>query len=174
MTEAGEPRDSMYVLVEAEGLHQYEMGRVLFEEYASQLGIDLCFQDFPSELKQLPDMYGPPLGSLVLVMKGSTAVGCGAVRRLSDGVCEMKRLYVRTNERGANLGRHVAERLVEMARALGYEKMLLDTLVEMIPARRLYESLGFREVESYYENPLSNVVYMELDFRGCESSATAR
>jgi ribosomal protein S18 acetylase RimI-like enzyme len=107
-------------------------------------------------------MYGPPSGRLVLVMNGTTPVGCGALRWLSAGVCEMKRLYIRSDARGASLGRRVAEHLVESARTLGYEKMRLDTLSDMAPAQSLYRSLGFREIAPYYSNPLSNSVYMEL------------
>lgn len=155
-----------YVLVEADRPSQFEAASVLFKEYAAQLGVDLCFQDFASELTQLSTMYGLPSGCLLLVMEGGTAVGCGAIRRRSDTTCEMKRLYLRPSARGANLGRRVAERLVARARALRYERMVLDTLVEMVPAQRLYRSLGFRETEPYYVNPLSNAVYMELDLRG--------
>jgi putative acetyltransferase len=163
--------DLMYVLVEADSPRHFDMSRILFQEYAVQLGVDLCFQDFASELNQLTAMYGPPSGCLLLVMSGATAVGCGALRSLADGVCEMKRLYVRSEHRGACLGRRVAERLVEKARTLGYEKMRLDTLAEMIPARNLYRSLGFREIAAYYDNPLSNAVYMELALLSVGSDA---
>ena len=151
-----------YVLVEGSAPHHYEMAGVLFREYAAQLGVDLCFQDFASELKQLPVMYGKPTGSLILVMQGDRSVGCGALRKLSDGVCEMKRLYIRSEARKLNLGRRVAERLVEKAAALGYAAVRLDTLAQMAPAQKLYRSLGFREIAAYYSNPLSNSVYMEL------------
>ncbi len=155
--------DPRYTLMEAQLPRDFDLAGALFKEYAAQLGIDLCFQDFTSELRNLPGMYSPPSGCLCLVMRGQTAVGCGGVRRLSDGVCEMKRLYVQAGERGANLGRELAEYLVGRARTLGYKTMRLDTLEEMKPARTLYESLGFRPIESYYDNPLSGVVYMELD-----------
>jgi putative acetyltransferase len=151
-----------YVLVEGSAPHHYEMAGVLFREYAAQLGVDLCFQDFASELKQLPVMYGKPAGCLILVMQGDRSVGCGALRKLSDGVCEMKRLYIRSEARKLNLGRRVAERLVEKAAALGYAAVRLDTLAQMAPAQKLYRSLGFREIAAYYSNPLSNSVYMEL------------
>lgn len=168
-----EVSSSKYVLVEAEDPHHFEMASILFREYAAQLGVDLGFQDFESELTQLPLMYGPPSGCLLIVMNDGTAVGCGAVRGLSDGICEMKRLYIRSDQRGTSLGRRVAERLVEKARALGYETMRLDTLVEMTPARSLYRSLGFREITAYYHNPLSNSVYMELSLTRVEPDAQA-
>jgi ribosomal protein S18 acetylase RimI-like enzyme len=154
--------EAEYMLVEGSAPHHYEMAGALFREYAAQLGVDLCFQDFASELNQLPVMYGKPTGCLILVMQGVRPVGCGALRKLSDGICEMKRLYIRNEARKLNLGRCVAERLVERAAALGYEAMRLDTLADMTAAQKLYRSLGFREIAAYYSNPLSNSVYMEL------------
>jgi len=154
-----------YMLVEGSAPQHYEMAGVLFREYAAQLGVDLCFQDFASELNQLPVMYGTPTGCLLLALQGDRAMGCGALRKLSDGVCEMKRLYIRREARGSNLGRRVAHRLVQTAAALGYNTMRLDTLVHMVAAQNLYRSLGFREIAAYYSNPLANSVYMELSLR---------
>ncbi len=157
--------DSAYELREAADTADFTAARALFEEYAAQLKVDLCFQGFAAELKGLREMYGPPSGCLMLVRREDTPVACGAVRGLSREACEMKRLYVRPVARGAKLGRLIAERLVDKARALGYTRMLLDTLVEMGAAQNLYRSMGFREVAPYYPNPLSDVVYMELDLR---------
>jgi ribosomal protein S18 acetylase RimI-like enzyme len=155
-------------MIEARSPRQFAAGAALFNEYASQLGVDLRFQGFAGELEQLPQMYGPPSGCLLLIMRGGTAVGCGAVRRLADGVCEMKRLYVKDAARGAQLGRRLAVRLVRRAQHLGYHTMRLDTLTEMAAARSLYRSLGFREIAPYYDNPLANPVYMELTITGLD------
>jgi len=154
--------DPGYRLIEAEEAGQFETAKGLFQEYAAQLGVDLCFQDFPAELSRLRQMYGSPSGCLVLATRDGMAVGCGALRELADGICEMKRLYVRGPERGGGLGRRLAARLVERARDLGYRTMRLDTLQEMTAARDLYRSLGFREIPPYYANPLANSVYLEL------------
>lgn len=156
--------ESQYLMREATGAADFAAGRTLFKEYAAQLSIDLCFQGFDAELERLPATYGPPTGSLLLVSRDGTDVGCGALRRLSDDECEMKRLYVRADARGADLGRLIAKRLIDKAKSLGYSRMLLDTLAEMMPARRLYHSLGFEERSAYYANPLEGVVYMELKF----------
>lgn len=164
-------KDAEYLVVEGSAPHHFEIAGVLFREYAAQLGVDLCFQDFASELQQLPVMYGKPTGCLLLVMQGARTVGCGAFRRLSGDVCEMKRLYIRSEARGLSLGRRVAQRLMEIAAARGYQAMRLDTLADMAAAQNLYRSLGFREIAAYYSSPLSNSVYMELSLTAAGRAA---
>lgn len=137
----------------------------LFQAYATALGLDLSFQDFAAELSSLPGKYSPPTGSLLLAKSTSTneAIGCVGVRPLdSPGVCEMKRLYVSPAGRGSGIGKALAEAIVVEAKRLGYRAMRLDTLASMTSARGLYRSLGFREIEAYYANPLEEVVYLEL------------
>ena len=158
------PRDGVELLEAAEAA-DFAAARALFEEYAAELKIDLCFQGFAAELAQLEDHYGPPTGCLLLARRGAIPLGCGALRRLSGDTCEMKRLYVRAEARGAALGRDIANCLVARARALGYARMVLDTLAGMIPARNLYRSLGFYEIAAYYRNPSPDALYMELDLR---------
>jgi ribosomal protein S18 acetylase RimI-like enzyme len=155
-----------YSLMEARTTLQFEAARTLILEYAAYigalLGVDLSFQNIEAELNRLPDMYGPPSGCLLLAGGDEHWVGCAALRRFSDGVCEMKRLYIKPDARGANLGRRLAENLVIKARQLGYRRIVLDTLENMTAARTLYGSLGFRETQPYYFNPMEGVSYMEL------------
>jgi len=153
------------ILTEAARPEDFAAARVLFREYAAELAVDLCFQGFEAELEQLPDLYRAPTGCLLIARADERAVGCGALRRLSDEVCEMKRLYVRAEARGTGLGRILAERLTAKGRALGYARMRLDTLARLTAARELYRSMGFAEIDPYYDNPLTDVVYMELDLR---------
>jgi ribosomal protein S18 acetylase RimI-like enzyme len=141
-----------------------ELARVreLFLEYASSLEISLCFQNFEEELASLPGAYAPPNGRLLLAQDREQALGCVAVRQLSEEVCEMKRLYVRPVARGKGLGRTLAVAILTAARQIGYARMRLDTLASMGPAILLYESLGFRQVPAYYSNPSDSAVFMEL------------
>jgi ribosomal protein S18 acetylase RimI-like enzyme len=136
--------------------------RALFLEYAAESKLDLCFQGFEEELAALPGKYAPPGGCLLLAREEDLTAGCGALRELTAGVCEMKRLFVRPAFRKQGVGRLLAERLIEEARRIGYGTMRLDTLASMRAARALYESLGFRRIPAYYANPLAEVVYLEL------------
>jgi ribosomal protein S18 acetylase RimI-like enzyme len=146
----------------ASGPDDIETARKLFREYADALGIDLGFQDWERELHELPGDYAPPRGALFLAEKGKTALGCVALRPLDPPICEMKRLYVRPEGRGAGLGRRLAVHVIGEGRRLGYARMRLDTLPSMSEAIGLYRGLGFGEIAAYRFNPVPGALYLEL------------
>jgi ribosomal protein S18 acetylase RimI-like enzyme len=139
--------------------------RVIFREYAAQLGVDLCFQGFDSELASLPGDYAAPQGALLLALVDGEVAGCGALRRLPDAdypnACEMKRLYVRPAFRRFGLGRLLTQALMDRGLQAGYSSLLLDTLDDMEAARGLYSSLGFEEIPPYYFNPIPGAHYLK-------------
>ena len=147
----------------AEGPADMERVRALFLEYQDWLGVDLCFQDFEAELAALPGAYAPPKGGLWFAKAAGEIAGVAGVRPFKDGLCEMKRLWIRPTFRGLGLGRRLAESTIAAARAAGYRAMCLDTLGHMTAARAVYEDLGFREIPAYYDNPLDDVRYLELE-----------
>jgi GNAT superfamily N-acetyltransferase len=152
-------------ILDAHGEEHVDTVRLLFEEYADSLAVDLGFQDFDRELAELPGDYVPPAGRLLLAFDGAAAAGCVALRAFEPGVCEMKRLYVRPAYRGTGLGRRLAKAIVAAGREAGYERMRLDTLPTMAAARTLYASLGFVEIPAYRPNPVHGTTYFELSLR---------
>ena len=153
----------MLTIVQAETKDQIDAARTLFREYEAWLGLDLCFQGFEDELHSLPRKYAEPDGRLLLAYSDENLAGCIALRKLGDGVCEMKRLFVREGFRGQQIGVHLIERLIEDAREIGYKQMRLDTYpAKMGKAVRLYESHGFVSIPPYYDNPYDGVLFMEL------------
>jgi carbonic anhydrase len=137
--------------------------RRLFTEYGRSLNFDLCFQSFDQELRDLPGAYAAPRGRLMLARVDGSAAGCVALKPLDGHVCEMKRLYVRPQFRGRQVGRTLAARMIEEARAAAYRSIRLDTIGgAMDPAIALYRSMSFREIPAYYGNPVANALYFEL------------
>ena len=139
--------------------------RELFAEYVEWLGINLCFQNYDKELAELPGEYASPEGRLLIAYAGEEVAGCVALRSLGDGVCEMKRLYVRPAFRGERLGWKLVDLVLEEARKFGYERIRLDTLPgKMDRAIAMYRLLGFKDIEPYYHNPVTGAAFMELTF----------
>lgn len=152
----------MVKFVHAESEEHLGYLRELFREYATSLGFDLSFQDFERELAELPGEYVPPDGCLLLAFYEKQIAGCVALRMISEGICEMKRLYVRSGFRGKGIGRGLAVAIIEEARKIGYTRMRLDTLPSMKETIPLYRSLGFKNIEPYRYNPIEGTMFMEL------------
>jgi putative acetyltransferase len=153
-------------LITAHTAEHLQATREIFLEYAQQLGVDLCFQNFDQELQTLPGDYTAPSGALLLALVDGDVAGCCALRRIDDsdhlGAAEMKRLYVRKAYRGFGLGRQLAVAVLDAARTAGHRCVLLDTLDDMEAARALYEDLGFEEIPPYYHNPMAGAHYLKV------------
>lgn len=154
-------------LLTASGPDHLAVLRELFQEYAENLAVDLCFQQFDTELATLPGDYADPRGALLLAQVDGEPAGCCALRPLDatdyPNASEMKRLYVRRAFRGFGLGRQLAEAALDAARQRGYACVLLDTLDDMESARALYTELGFVEIPPYYHNPIPGAHYLKVD-----------
>ena len=173
MTDQHASDDAQLIITQANSLEDIAEVRTLFLEYANWLGFSLCFQGFDQELASLPGKYAPPQGRLLLAHCNGAVAGCGALRPREPGICEMKRLYLRSEFRGRGLGLKLATKLIEEARLIGYELMRLDTLPkQMADAHRMYLQLGFYEIPAYYENPQANPCYMELRLSDTTRSIT--
>ena len=134
----------------------------LFKEYAAWTGVDLSFQNFSRELEELPGDYMEPRGVLLVARGEGRLAGCVAAHAWEEGVCEMKRLFVRDEFRGSGCGRALIDALITWARRAGYGRMLLDTLPVMDRAQALYARLGFVDVPPYRENPVKGARFLSL------------
>jgi ribosomal protein S18 acetylase RimI-like enzyme len=155
----------MLTIFQAETAEHISTARELMVEYATWLEFNLCFQGFEEEMQSLPGKYAPPTGRLLLAFWDGRPAGVIALRALKDdGLCEMKRLYVRSEFRGHNIGRILAERLIAEAAAIGYTRVRLDTVPgQMDKAIAMYRALGFKETDAYYDTPVGQTLFMELD-----------
>lgn len=91
--------------------------------------------------------------------------GCGALKRLSDEVAELSRVYVRPAYRGRGIAKAILEVILARARVMGYKTVCLETAIFMTDAHALYRSLGFQETEPFRQVPegLKNAeLFMEL------------
>lgn len=134
----------------------------LFTSYANSLDVSLDYQDFSSELEEMPGKYALPHGALLLAYdKNDNPVGCIALRPLDqEYCCEMKRLYVSPSGRGFGLGKALVEAILQEARNRGYREIRLDTLPSMLEAIALYKKMGFKEIRSYYDTPIEGTVFL--------------
>jgi ribosomal protein S18 acetylase RimI-like enzyme len=153
-----------FAIAQADSSARIAQSRELFLEYAQSLGFSLCFQNFDKELAELPGDYAPPEGRLLLAECEGNVAGCVALHKLEPGICEMKRLYVRSEFRGKRLGRALAQSVIVEARSIGYHRMRLDTVDPIMgDAVAMYRKMGFNEIPPYRANPIAGAIYMELE-----------
>ena len=157
--------------------------RRMLEEYVTWIGLDLAFQEIDAELAGLPGEYAPPRGALFVAedrdlpaearsAKVDRLLGTIALRPLKEGACragafdakagEMKRLFVRPAARGRGLAKQLIAVALAEARRLQYSEIRLDTLPMMGDAQSLYTSLGFHDIEPYYDTPIAGTRFMSL------------
>ena len=149
---------------------EIEHVRQFFRNYAGWLGVDLGYQNFFEEMASLPGAYSAPAGRLFFAEMDGRPAGCIGIRPTTDGVCEMKRLYVEPELRGNGVGRELALAAIKAAKALGYRKMMLDTLPAMRIAVKLYRELGFKEAPAYYPTPIEGTMFLALDLENWSES----
>lgn len=141
----------------------------LFEAYQQwliqnepELQIVLNGQGYDDELEHLPEKYGSPEGAIYILVVDGEDIGCIALRKIDDMVCEVKRVFLQMAYRGKGLGRLMMEQVIDDARQAGYREMVLDTLPIMTGACGLYDRMGFVPTEKYNDNPLPYAIYRKL------------
>ena len=141
----------------------FREARALLRAYEAGVGVDLCFEGFEEELRDMERIYGPAGGGEFLLLRaGGQTAGCVVLHDLGDGVCEMRRLFVRPSFRGCGLGRKCAEEGIRVVRKKGCDAVRLATLPSMREAISLYRSMGFAEISPCDETRAEGVLFMEL------------
>ena len=144
--------------------------RKLFAEYTKML-LDVCndfqqyldIQGYDHEIEDTNEKYSLPNGRLYIAYCDNQAAGCIALRQISKTECEMKRLYIKQQYRGHQIGRTLVETIINDAKEIGYQFMLLDTLPELKTAIALYDGIGFHRVPQYNNSPIEKTLFMKLD-----------
>lgn len=99
-----------------------------------------------------PEQMSPPCGGYVALYEDGRLVAGGGVRELEPGCAEIKRMYVLPEARSRGLARRLLSELEDVAQALGYERVRLDTGDPQPHARALYRSAGYRDIPDYNDN----------------------
>ena len=144
--------------------------KALFNEYTQML-IDgnaefsnyLKLQNYDHETENLEDKYGRPFGRLYIAFVDGEVAGCIALRKIDKDNCELKRLYVKPQYRGKNIGGNLVKHILKEAKEIGYKHILLDTLPFLEAAIDMYKKYGFYEIESYNNSPMDNLIYLKYD-----------
>ncbi len=102
-----------------------------------------------------PDELRAPRGAYLVGYEGTEAVAGGGLRRLTEGVAEIKRMYVRPSARSRGVAAALLVALEDAARARGYRVARLDTGPKQVHAQRLYRAAGYEDVPPYNDNPFA-------------------
>jgi len=130
--------------------------KVIFVEYLNfvenYLGQSLSFQGTEKEFLDFPQTYD----ALFLAKIDLSPMAACGIKPFKDNICELKRLYCRKDGRGFGLGLKLCQASLKTAKEIGYETIYLDTDHGLIHANAIYEKLGFRDIEKYYDNPMDS------------------
>lgn len=139
--------------------------RELSKEYLDfykDMGLDVSFDGFEDEFKSFPKKYFEPNGCILIAWSGNKSVGCIAVTKMEEGICELKRLFVREEYRKQGVGSRLISEIIIQAKKKGYLKMRLDTVERLEDAYKLYLKFNFKDIERFNNNPFKDVHFLEL------------
>lgn len=125
----------------------------IVDEYCN--AIDVVVRETRADLES----YFADDSGLWLAECSHKIVGCVALRPLPqiESACEVKRMYVRPEQRGKQIARKLMDELHNYAAQVAYKWCYLDTKDDLQAAIRLYERLGYSHCERYNDNPQATV-----------------
>jgi ribosomal protein S18 acetylase RimI-like enzyme len=134
----------------------------LNEEYGINFEVEALLEQDMLELEK----FLPPQGRLLLAKTANNIAGLACMRKISDDIAEIKRMYVRPEFRKMGIGRMLLDQILADANRIGYPRVRLDSARFMKAAHSLYHSAGFEEIDPYMESEIpqeyqANWVFME-------------
>jgi putative acetyltransferase len=122
---------------------------------------DLRHYDSMSDIEYVRSHYFDNSGMFLVLIDNEQVVGTGAIRKLDDQICELKRMWFLKEYREQGWGWKMAQMLFDFARQVGYRKVRLDLANEerQPQALKLYRRLGFYPIERYNDSSCS--IFME-------------
>ena len=164
-------------ITQATTSHDFEAIRALFRDYGAYLAAGpsgaagISIDGFEQEIASLPGPYAFPSGVLLIAHANGATAGCVALRPVrpnsrlerDEQSCEMKRLWICDGYRGLGLGRQLVQYALAWAHTANYQAVYLDTAPAAMPAaHKLYQDLGFKQVDRYNDNPVPGIVFCRL------------
>jgi len=154
----------MLKILQAGSAEELDGVRAMIRAHAAGLPDHTGADSVLADADRLPGSYAPPRGRLYLATLDGRPVGCVALQPLDEVTGEVKRMFVLATARRRGVARGLMERLLEDARALGYHRLRLGTLDEMVAAQELYRSLGFVGIPPYRQGKDEvDTVFFECD-----------
>jgi ribosomal protein S18 acetylase RimI-like enzyme len=135
----------------------------------SRLGYDFLPDGKDSDIGNLESVYLNDRGAFLVVDAGTNLSGCVGIRRFSNGIAELKRLYVAEEYRGMGLGRKLCLAAIREGLRLGYESLRLDTTHRSHAALALFRDLGFQNIPRYNSDEFAGI-FMERRIAGSHMS----
>lgn len=135
----------------------------LIHEYVRWLDMDLSYRGFDAEMDAFEPTYTLPSGMFFVAETNGELAGCAGLLRHTAKTAELKRLYVREAFRGLSLGEALITSVIGKAKTLGFSTLVLDSVPQTRFAQRIYERLGFVDIEPYYENPVEGTRFLALE-----------
>ena len=121
-------------------------------DYDLEFDVDAMVQSDLSD----PHKFHPPHGRFYLANYNNQIAGVGCLKQLDNEMAEIQRMFVSPAFRGKGIGRAIAQRLIEDARAIGYRTLKLESLEFLDAAHTLYRSLGFQDIAPYADNSMKS------------------
>ena len=136
--------------------------KAIILDYVAWLDMDLSYRGFDEEMDMFEPLFTLPSGLFLVAEKDGELAGCVGLLRHDGLTAEVKRLYVRPEFRGLQLGEKLVRTLIRCAITHGFVQLILDAVPQTVMAQNLYRALGFQETAPYYANPVEGTKFFAL------------